>query len=504
MKKSFLITFLFAGAAWCAQAQKNMFTPYNNKIVAHRGAWKANHLPENSIASLKQAIALKCAGSEFDVHLTADDSLVINHDPTYQGLTIATTTYAELAKKKLSNGETIPTLQQYIAAGMQNNNGTLLVLEVKPFPSSPERALRCAEKSWKLVRAMGAASRTVYISFDYEVLKKIRSLDAKAIVQYLNGEKTPAELKQDKIDGADYHFSVFKKNEGWIKELRNNKQICNAWTVNDAAEMDWLLANNVDYITTNEPELLATRIAVAPVNKGWKLVWSDEFFTPGLPDSTKWSYNVGDHGWGNHEKQYYSNADTANAINKNGVLHIIARRDNATGKYSSARMVTKGKGDWLYGRVEVRAKIPAGKGLWPAIWMLPTEWAYGGWPKSGEIDIMEHVGYMPDSVFTSIHTESFNHVIHTQKTKGFSLPDMYDAFHVYAIEWKKERIDFFVDDVLRFSFDNTGKGSKEWPFDKAFHLLLNVAVGGDWGGKHGIDDAIFPQSMQVDYVRVYQ
>ncbi|HLZ87613.1 MAG TPA: glycoside hydrolase family 16 protein [Puia sp.] len=259
--------------------------------------------------------------------------------------------------------------------------------------------------------------------------------------------------------------------------------------------------------------LLLLSLCVADAQAQYKLVWSDEFNYTGLPDSTKWSYDVGGNGWGNNELEYYSNADTNNAVVRNGHLYITARKQQistatATTRivrpYTSARLVTKFKGDWLYGRIEVRAILPAGRGLWPAIWMLPTDWKYGGWPASGEIDIMENVGFMPDSIFGSIHTKSFNHVIHTQKTKGLFIKDPYTAFHTYAVEWDTQQIRFFVDGNVYTSFHNTGKGFAEWPFDQRFHLLLNIAVGGGWGGQKGIDDNSFPSSMIVDYVRVYQ
>jgi beta-glucanase (GH16 family) len=250
--------------------------------------------------------------------------------------------------------------------------------------------------------------------------------------------------------------------------------------------------------------LAATAVAQTPASK-WKLVWSDEFNYTGLPDSTKWGYDVGGNGWGNRELEYYTRADTSNAVVRDGHLYITVRKTpHDNNAYTSARLVTKSKGDWLYGRVEIRAKLPAGRGLWPAIWMLPTDWAYGGWPASGEIDIMENVGFMPDSVFGSIHTKSFNHVIHTQFTKGFYLSDPYTAFHIYAIEWDAEHVSFFVDDHLYSTFHNSGHGFEEWPFDKRFHLILNVAIGGGWGGQKGVDDSIFPRQMVVDYVRVYQ
>ena len=236
-----------------------------------------------------------------------------------------------------------------------------------------------------------------------------------------------------------------------------------------------------------------------------KLVWSDEFNYTGLPDSSKWGYDVGGHGWGNNELQFYTKGKPENARVEGGHLVIEARKETHENReYTSARLVTKNKGDWKYGRIEVKAKLPQGRGVWPAIWMLPTEWKYGGWPASGEIDIMEFVGYLPDSVYGSIHTKSFNHAIGTQKTKGLMYKDLSKAFHVYAVDWSENKIDFYVDDVHYMTFENTGKGSAEWPFDQAFHLILNIAVGGNWGGKMGIDPSVYPQRMEVDYVRVYQ
>jgi beta-glucanase (GH16 family) len=236
-----------------------------------------------------------------------------------------------------------------------------------------------------------------------------------------------------------------------------------------------------------------------------KLVWSDEFNGSGLPDSTKWGYDVGGSGWGNNELQFYTQGRIENARVQNGHLIIEARKESMqNSNYTSSRMVSKNKGDWKYGRIEVKAKLPKGKGIWPAIWMLPTRSTYGGWPKSGEIDIMEFVGYMPDSVFGTVHTGSFNHMIGTQKTGRIALKDLANAFHVYAIEWTADKISFLIDGKSYFQFENNKSGSGAWPFDQEFHLILNVAVGGNWGGKFGVDDSIFPQTMEIDYVRVYQ
>ncbi len=239
----------------------------------------------------------------------------------------------------------------------------------------------------------------------------------------------------------------------------------------------------------------------------WQLVWSDEFDTDGLPDTTKWNYATrgNEYGWGNNEKQWYTVANPVNAFVSDGVLTITAIKELTSGKdYSSARLTTKGKGDWKYGKLEVKAKVPSGKGTWPAIWMLSTENSYGGWPKSGEIDIMEHVGYDPDTVHSTVHTELFNHTIGTQVGKPFYLPTASTEFHVYTMEWDENEIRSYVDGEQYFNFLNNGEGSGAWPFDQPFHLILNLAIGGGWGGKMGIDDSLFPHQFQIDYVRIYQ
>ena len=241
-----------------------------------------------------------------------------------------------------------------------------------------------------------------------------------------------------------------------------------------------------------------------------KLVWADEFNVPGLPDSVKWGYDEGNGcpqncGWGNNELEFYTEKRLENARVENGKLIIEARKENYNGfNYTSARLFTKNKGNWKYGRIEARVKIPAGKGLWPAVWMLPTKWEYGGWPHSGEIDIMENVGYLPDSAFGTIHTGAYNGSLGTQKTKGVKRKDLSAKFHVYAIEWSAAMISFFIDGDKYHEFKNENAGFEKWPFDKEFHLLLNLAVGGNWGGKFGVDDKVFPQKIEVDYVRVYQ
>jgi len=240
---------------------------------------------------------------------------------------------------------------------------------------------------------------------------------------------------------------------------------------------------------------------------GYDLVWNDEFDGSSI-DISKWGHEINGNGGGNNELQYYTNRSD-NSYVKDGKLFIIAKKEqytdtDGTKEYTSARMRTLNKGDWLYGRVEVSAKLPSGRGTWPAIWMLPSDWEYGGWPASGEIDIMEHVGYDPNVVHGSVHTSAYNHTIGTQKSSKLLIPTAQSDFHVYVVEWFADRINFYIDDQLYFVFNNEIAGWEKWPFDKRFHLILNIAVGGNWGGIQGIDNNIFPATMEIDYVRVYE
>jgi glycerophosphoryl diester phosphodiesterase len=231
-----------------------------NPVIAHRGAFKKNGFPENSIAALKEAVRLQCGGSEFDVHMTADDLLVINHDPHYHGLEIEKTAYRQLTAFPLSNGESLPTLHEYLLAGKEKNAQTKLVLEIKPSGISRERGKQIAEQCVAMVQKTATVPFIVYISFDYNILKRILEISPGAHTQYLNGDLTPEQLKADGISGADYHFSVYRKNPDWIQRAKKNQLVLNAWTVNRRTEMAWLLANGFHYLTTNEPELLFTLI----------------------------------------------------------------------------------------------------------------------------------------------------------------------------------------------------------------------------------------------------
>ena len=235
-----------------------------------------------------------------------------------------------------------------------------------------------------------------------------------------------------------------------------------------------------------------------------KLVWADEFNYKGLPDSTKWSYEEGGNGWGNHELEFYTSKREENARVENGNLIIEARKEKwKNNDYTSARLVTKEKAGWQYGKIEVKARLPRGVGTWPAIWMLASRDSMK-WPDDGEIDIMEHVGFNQGYVHGSVHCKKYNHVIHTQKTDTVIVKDCSESFHVYSLDWDADSIKIAVDGKVYFRFANEHSGYDAWPFDNKMQLLLNLAVGGDWGGAKGIDQDIWPQRMEVDYVRVYQ
>lgn len=249
----------------------------------------------------------------------------------------------------------------------------------------------------------------------------------------------------------------------------------------------------------------------ADLDSAYELVWSDEFDGNEI-DQSIWDYDLGDGcdrgicGWGNNELEYYTDRPE-NAYLENGNLVIKAIKETTPFngyQYTSARMVTKNKKDWRYGRVDVRARLPIGQGLWPAIWMLPTDNAYGGWPKSGEIDIMENLGNDPRKILGTIHYghdgwrftgEEF------RKTEG---PSFHDEFHTFTLLWNEDCVQFMLDGQL-FSgpFTRTTTLPTTWPFDQDFHMILNIAVGGNLPGPPSPSTS-FPQVMEVDYVRVYQ
>ena len=243
-------------ASSCTTPESSEPNFIDNQVIAHRGAWKTNNLPQNSIASLHEAIRLGCAGTEFAVHLTKDDVLVVNHDADFLGIDVATSTYEELLAKKLPNGESIPTARDYIIEGMKQLQ-TKLIFELKTSSLGKERTLESADLAVQLVKELGAEEWVEYIMFDYDGAKRIIELDPNAKVWYLNGDVSPDQAKADGFYGLDYHFTIFKdKQPTWLQEAKDVGLAVNAWTVNSREEMTRLLDQDAEFITTDEPELL--------------------------------------------------------------------------------------------------------------------------------------------------------------------------------------------------------------------------------------------------------
>lgn len=262
-----------------------------------------------------------------------------------------------------------------------------------------------------------------------------------------------------------------------------------------------------------DKELPPPQVNEQETQKDYVLVWQDEFDTPPLANgayplpSDEWWFETGNSGWGNNEPQFYVDrvlgGDTVAKL-RDGNLIITAHKLNVPHEgsdYISARMNTQKA--WLYGKFEMRAKVPGGKGTWSAFWMMPQK--FQSWPLDGEIDIMEYVGYNPDVVHASVHTAAYNHKDGTQATNIKKIENAESEFHIYVLEWTDREISGYVDGEKYFTFTNDKKGNKKtWPFNEPFYLKLNLAIGGDWGGQQGIDNSIFPAEYVIDYVRVYQ
>jgi beta-glucanase (GH16 family) len=269
-----------------------------------------------------------------------------------------------------------------------------------------------------------------------------------------------------------------------------------------------VVAGGVEGLTAYaDDSALAKQYAVPlTIPDAYVLAWSDEFVSNGLPDASNWGYDTGRNkaGWHNHELQYYSQGRLANSQVRDGKLIITARKEELSAQadwggqsYSSARLITAGKTEWTYGFFEIRAKLPCGKGTWPAIWMLGSQ---GDWPAGGELDIMEQVGSSPTRVFSTVHTTSGSGA--NGVGNAVQVTDACETFHNYQMDWTAQQIRFGVDGKTHAIFRNSGSGHDQWPFDLPQFLILNLAIGGDLGG--AVDDTIFPVRMEVDYVRVYQ
>jgi beta-glucanase (GH16 family) len=255
-----------------------------------------------------------------------------------------------------------------------------------------------------------------------------------------------------------------------------------------------LLKSHFYFLATISAALIFMQDGFAQ-SKFTKLVWADEFNYNSAPDSAKWTYNIGGNGWGNNELEYYTSRPE-NVIVKNGMLHITALKENYKGKeYTSARILTKGKFAFKYGRIEARAKLRTGIGTWPAIWMLGSDIDSAGWPACGEIDIMEHLGRDLNKIYGTLHYPE--HFGDHANGKTIMISNAND-FHIYGVEWSPEEIKISVDGKIY----QTVKNSPEIPFNQNFFIIINQAMGGNFGGPVG--PKVSKETMEVDYVRVYQ
>ncbi|HMC01215.1 MAG TPA: glycoside hydrolase family 16 protein [Flavobacteriaceae bacterium] len=248
------------------------------------------------------------------------------------------------------------------------------------------------------------------------------------------------------------------------------------------------------------PYLLFAFVLFASCQKSEEIIFEENFDGTSLNEN-HWNYELGDGcpnicGWGNNEKQVYTKD---NATLRDGYLVITATKDSTL--YQSSRITTANKVEFQYGTIEARAKLPLGHGLWPAIWMLGSDIQEIGWPACGEIDIMEYVGRAPHEIHTTLHTTDSHG--NSKNTMVTTIEDIEEGFHIYKANWTKDKIEFFIDDSLVYTFSPEIKNDETWPFNKSFYVILNLAIGGNFGGPE-VDDSIFPQEFIIDYVRIYK
>jgi beta-glucanase (GH16 family) len=235
----------------------------------------------------------------------------------------------------------------------------------------------------------------------------------------------------------------------------------------------------------------------------WQLVWADEFSQDGAPNPKDWGYEEGF--IRNNEKQYYMRDRRENARVEGGRLIIEARKDGPADRpISSASLTTRGRREFLYGRIEARAKVPTGRGTWPAIWTLGTNIGEADWPRCGELDILEYVGYDPNGLHANVHVDAYNHTKNNGKGRRVERTEPWKKFFVHAVEWTPNKVEFFIDDERILLFEKESDDIAVWPFDKPQYLILNLAIGGAWGGVQGVDESLLPHRFEIDYVRYYK
>ncbi|BAV06902.1 beta-glucanase precursor [Filimonas lacunae] len=384
-------------------------------------------------------------------------------------------------------------------------------------------------------------------SFDFQSVRTRTDLN-RIEVHYADGKKANGILYFDLVQGPDpvsitvantritmgqeqgtvlqatVHGNTFThalNKNSWTARWPSGVSIDSLQRVNDSVVNIVLAGNSTEVYSRYEAKLTiagnqldssgaaqytAKGTVVFAGNPSYTLIFADEFNGTGKPDYTKWTIDPRPKGWINGEQQVYTDSSYDNARMRNGCLVITGRKDypnyNTTEPWSSGRVITQNKVDFKYGKVEVRARLPRARGSWPAIWLMPTTSAYGDWPKSGELDVMEHVGNNFGTVLSTVHTQNNNWMNGSHTSASKVLANVDSVFHVYAMEWNEDSIRFTYDGVKCYTYVNPKTDWKDWPFDQKFHIILNVAIGGGMGG--AITEADWPDSMLVDYVRVYQ
>jgi beta-glucanase (GH16 family) len=275
--------------------------------------------------------------------------------------------------------------------------------------------------------------------------------------------------------------------------------------------VSWVLVTFLTVIAFNSVDANATGTSMdlgvnvygsTPDADGWKLVWQDEFNDSNL-NTNYWKYDIDGKGGGNNELQYYSDSPL-NSYIENGSLVIKALNDGYAGRaYTSAKIRSKHLAEWTYGKFEIRAKLPVGQGMWPAIWMMPSENIYGTWPMSGEIDIMEYIGREPNKIHGTIHYGDRWPKNKSTTGKYTSSKSLTDDYHVFSIEWEPNKISWYIDGILYSTKTPKDLHGRKWVWDQKFYLIINLAVGGNWPGSPD-KTTVFPQKFYIDYVRVYQ
>ncbi len=379
------------------------------------------------------------------------------------------------------------------------------------------------EGAGSIARVIGTQDETVYRSFregEFELSRELADGIYDITFFFAEPRDTPI---------GDRVFNVLAQGETVISGLDvrrdrdGNPASALTRTVPGVVVDDGTLTVSMQSVQ-GEPVLNAMLVRSREIDeRAWQWVWGDEFDVEGAPDASRWNYERWAPRRVNDEDQAYTDRPE-NVRVTDGRLVIEAHKESyGEAEYTSGRIHSRGKGDWLYGRIDIRARLPGGQGTWPALWMLPTdafkyattcaadpeEWQgdddCDAWPNSGEIDIMEHVGYDMHRLHGTVHNKAYYAGNGQQRKGSVEVRDLEQVFHVYSLEWTPELLRIYYDGVPYFTYVNDGQGWESWPYDHPYHLIMNLAIGGHWGGAGGpIDDAIFPVRLEVDYVRVFE